>query len=160
MIDDNEETDEVKDRFIGLVVISAAAISFAICSTWNRKLKQVHFSVLMVYHALIGATLALLYILVEGYIRGEFRIYTLRQYGILLVAVLLDTVACFAMTIAFQKDKGGFVSLFSYSKIVYGFLADIFLLPEQILPLEIIGASLIFLVTISVSVIKLCELKK
>ena len=61
------------------------------------------------------------------------------------------------MTIAFQRDSSGFVSLVSYMLIFYGFLSDIIIFDEQILALELIGAMVVLAATITVATVKLCE---
>ena len=54
------------------------AWTFAVCSVFNRKLKEIDYTVLMVYHGLIGGTLASVFIIIEGIIMGgDFRFYTM-----------------------------------------------------------------------------------
>ena len=56
----------------------AGAWTFAVCSVFNRKLKEIDYSALMVYHGIIGGFLASLFIVIEGIIMGgDFRFYTL-----------------------------------------------------------------------------------
>lgn len=110
----------------------------------------------MVYHGLIGGILASLFILIEAAVKGgEFRFYTLNQYLILGGAATWDTIACFSMTIAYQSDSSGFVSLLGYAIILYGFMSDVFFFDETLLPLQLFGALLIFSATIIVAVLKL-----
>ena len=61
------------------------------------------------------------------------------------------------MTIAYQSDSSGFVSLLGYAIIIYGFLSDIIIFNEEIMALQLAGALLIFLATFAVAVYKLCE---
>ena len=137
------------------------AWTFAVCSVFNRKLKQIDYTALMVYHGLIGGTLASLYILLEGLIKGgEFRFYTLEQYLILFGAATWDTSACYSMTIAYQSDSSGFVSLLGYAIILYGFLSDVIIFNERIMALQLAGALIIFCATFAVAVYKLCEAHK
>ena len=79
----------------------SGAITFAICSVFNRKLKEIDYSALMVYHGIIGGILASLFILIEAAIKGEFRIYTPWQYLVLMGACIWDAAACNSMTIAY-----------------------------------------------------------
>ena len=71
-----DEEDGVHDDYLGVIVGIASAITFALTGIFNRKLKAIDYTALMVYHGLIGGVLALLVILIEGAIKGEFRIYT------------------------------------------------------------------------------------
>ena len=64
------------------------------------------------------------------------------------------------MTIAYQSDSSGFVSLLGYGIIVYGFLGDVIVFDETILPLQFTGAMIIFSATFIVAVFKLCEARK
>ena len=61
------------------------------------------------------------------------------------------------MTIAYQSDSSGFVSLLGYAIILYGFLSDVIFFNEKILALQFVGALIIFVATFIVAVIKLCE---
>jgi drug/metabolite transporter (DMT)-like permease len=115
------------DKYIGVIIGVGAAIFFAFNSVWNRKLKEVHFLVLMVMHGLIGFILLSILICVEALITGNgFRIYNTYEYGMLAGVSIFDCIGCYSMTIAYQSDSSGFVSLLGYGIIVWGFNADIF----------------------------------
>jgi len=70
-----EERSEL-DKYLGVIVGVTSAITFALTSVLNRKLKAINYAALMVYHGLIGGILASLVIVIEGAIKGELRIYT------------------------------------------------------------------------------------
>ena len=73
---EEEEAPEF-EKYLGVIVAFTSAWTFAVCSVFNRKLKEIDYSALMVYHGLIGGTLASVFILVEGLIMGgDFRFYT------------------------------------------------------------------------------------
>ena len=110
----------------------------------------------MVYHGLIGGIATSLVILIEGIIKWEFRIYTWRQYGFLAAAACFDCAACNSMTIAYQRDSSGFVSLLGYAIIIYGFMADLLFFETNIDALQMVGTSIIFVTTFVVAVNKLC----
>ncbi len=59
--------------------------------------------------------------------------------------------------IAFQSDSSGFVSILGYILILYGFLADEFIFGSSITGYDLLGAILIFVVTIGVTIVKLRE---
>ena len=156
--EDSESPSEL-NKYLGVIIAFSGAITFAICSVFNRKLKAIDYSALMVYHGLIGGVLAALFILIEAAIVGHFRIYTAWQYGVLLAASVWDASACNSMTIAYQSDSSGFVSLLGYAIIVYGFASDVLIFNEQLVALQLLGALLIFSATFFVAVFKLCEAK-
>ena len=79
------------------------------------------------------------------------------QYLLLTAAGVMDMLCVNCMTISFQRDSSGFVSLISYMLILYGFLADLIIFNETILLLEVIGALIILGTTMTVATIKLCE---
>ena len=129
----------------------------AVNSVWNRKLKNVDYYVVMTYYGLLGLSCATTYICVEAAIKGEFRFYTGLQYLILISAGVMDMLATNCVTVSYQKDNSGFVSLISYGLIFYGFLSDVIIFDEKILLLELIGAVVILGSTMTVATIKLCE---
>mmetsp|Transcript_31339 Transcript_31339/g.38831 ORF Transcript_31339/g.38831 Transcript_31339/m.38831 type:complete len:95 (+) Transcript_31339:1120-1404(+) len=61
------------------------------------------------------------------------------------------------MTIAYQSDGSGFVSLLGYGIIVYSFLSDVLIFDEDLVFLQLVGALVIFTATFFVAVFKLCE---
>ena len=154
------EEESSENLYLGIVVAFTGAWTFSICSVFNRKLKEIGYEALMVYHGLIGGVLASVFILIEGAINGEFRTYTLNQYLILFLASTFDCAACNAMTIAYQSDSSGFVSLLGYAIIIYGFLSDIIVFNEDIHALQLTGALIIFAATFVVAAYKLCEAHK
>ena len=74
--DEEDGVESELDNYLGVIVGIASAITFALTGIFNRKLKAIDYTALMVYHGLIGGVLALLVILIEAAIKGEFRIYT------------------------------------------------------------------------------------
>ena len=74
-----------------------------------------------------------------------------------MAAALTDVVCVNTMTIAYQRDSSGFVSLLGYTIVFYGFLADIVVFKEDLLGLELAGAMLVLVATVVVAVVKLCQ---
>ena len=139
------------------MVALSGAWFFALTSVFNRKLKPIHYSALMFYHGIIGSVGGAVLILVEGLIKGgEFRWYTAPQYFILFAVAVFDTIATTSVTIAYQSDSSGFVSLLGYAIILYGFLSDVFVFKEEIQTLQLVGALIIFGATFFVATVKLC----
>ena len=75
----------------------------------------------------------------------------------MLAATLVDTLTVYSMTIAFQSDSSGFVSIISYVIVIYAFLADCFVFKEQFTWVELVGAACILIVTVYTSIVKLRE---
>ena len=73
-----EEKQPEYEKYLGVIVAFSGAWAFAICNVFNRKLKEIDYTALMVYHGLIGAVLASAVILTEGIVKGGvFRFYSL-----------------------------------------------------------------------------------
>ena len=141
-----------------MIVAFISAWGLAVTSVFNRKLKTIDYTLVMVYHGFIGVILAILFIVIEGLVKsGQLRFYSLEQYLFLFGAATWDTIGCYSITIAYQSDSSGFVSLLGYAIIVYGFLSDVIFFDEQILPLQFAGAMIIFVATFIVAVYKVCE---
>ena len=106
---------------------------FACNAILNRALKMVSPNIIMFYHGIIGISIALVAILSEAWFiqrdTSEIRLYSqdIHITWLLIAASVLDVVALYCMTIAYQSYKSGFVALIMYVSIVYSFLADIFL---------------------------------
>ena len=73
----------------------------------------------------------------------------------LAFGVFVDAASVFGQTVAFQRSPSGFVSLISFINVVYALLVDAFIFEESISELEIAAASVIFFVTVIVTVDKI-----
>lgn len=77
----NTELDEAEGgfgtRLIGIGIAFTMSWTYAATSVLNRALKEINFSIVLFYHAIIGTSLAIAYILLEHWISGNpFRVYT------------------------------------------------------------------------------------
>ena len=119
-----------------MIVIFTSSWVFSVKNIYNRKLKVLDTTIVMVYHSLIGFVVSSLLIFLEGLVKGgEWRFYTFEQYCILIGSTVFDAFACFSVTGAYQSDASGFVSLLGYSIIIYGFLFDVIIFNENIMAL-------------------------
>mmetsp|Transcript_2371 Transcript_2371/g.3266 ORF Transcript_2371/g.3266 Transcript_2371/m.3266 type:complete len:262 (+) Transcript_2371:399-1184(+) len=130
----------------------------------NRALKGINSGVIMFWHGLLGIMLALAAVTIEYFARDHgtgagFHLFNMepKLTGLLLAATMGDTLAVNSMTIAFQSDSSGFVSLISYVNVIYAFLADCLIFQESFTWVELVAASLILLVTVFTSMVKLRE---
>jgi drug/metabolite transporter (DMT)-like permease len=88
------EASDSSTRLQGIAVAFTLSWFFASCNVLNRVLKNVHYTVVLFYHALIGIALAVMVILGEHWIMGnDFRIYTWRQNAIILMCCTFDFIA-------------------------------------------------------------------
>ena len=126
----------------------------------NRSLSHVHHAIVMFYHGVGGLILAVLAISIEAAVVGgpmRFFHYDANVYLLMVGAVLLDSMAVNAVTIAFQSSSSGFVALVGYTNILYAFLADLIIFKETFGWLEFTAAGIILCVTVGTSVYKIRE---
>ena len=159
--DDTKEIEEVVWKASPLLVIAfclIAAWAMAIQAILNRKLKLVPTHVIIFYHGMLGFVLFGAYITLEALVTGDgykFADYTGKQIGILICCTLIDAHNLFMMTIAFQYDSSGFVSLMSYMSIVYAYFFDHFMFHQTLNGISLGAALVIVLVAIGVAFYKL-----
>lgn len=85
------EDGENLTKIIGICMALAAAWLFAASNVINRYLKNMHFSMVLFYHALCGVILASSAILIEKLVTGNpFRVYTANQYKNMLFCCCFD----------------------------------------------------------------------
>ena len=128
-----------------------------------RSLKGVQTSLILFWNSVGGIFLTSIYLLVELIAFGDperFSNYTARQLGIAFGSCAFDSISIAAITIAYKSDKSGFVSLFTYMNIVYGYLADVFFFDESLNTIELLAAITIIVVALSIAVYKLRKKQK
>ena len=63
----SEDASEL-EKYIGMMLAILGGVSMAISNVYNRKLKDIDYNNIMVYHSMLGIILASVYILVEAII--------------------------------------------------------------------------------------------
>ena len=63
--DGNFSTYDPSLRTTGLIISFALAWVYSATCVFNRRLRDVHFAVVLFYHCIFGMTMAILYILIE-----------------------------------------------------------------------------------------------
>ena len=85
------EDSESHARLVGIVLSLVMAAQEASTNIISRRLKDVHFSVVMTWHSLTGLTLCIAYIILEKLISGTpFNIYSWWHYGVMFGASIFD----------------------------------------------------------------------
>ena len=165
--DEVETTDSTeyssRQLILGYSLIFITAWIYAANCILNRALKGVHHAILMFWHGTIGLCIAATAVLIEAGVEdkaegeGGVRIfhYDSSIYLLMLAAALFDSLTVNAVTIAFQSDSSGFVSLISYVNILYAFAADLLIFNESFSVLELVAAVIILVVTVCVSIYKI-----
>ena len=150
-------------KFLGVIFVMLAANLTAGTGVFNRSLKAVDYSVVMFFHGLFGFICSVSYFcfvyLFSGADKAEAMI---KMFGLgtsdalmLTFGAIIDSVAVFGQTVAFQKSASGFVSLISFVNVVYALITDYYIFYEKIDLTEIFAAGVICSVTIIVAVMKI-----
>jgi len=140
---------------LGIAIGLVTSFGYAINNVLNRSLKEVHFSVLLFYHTLIGSMLCLLIFGTYSAVKGvPFLSNTREGWVIIVISGVLDFVCVGSMIIAYQSDTTAFVSLLGYSQVVYAFLIDIFVFKQTITGFQLFCALVICATTIAVALFK------
>ena len=163
LVVDDEAAYSKNNLILGYGLIFITSWIYASNCILNRALKNVHHAILMFWHAIIGLTIASVAVLIEAAVVGDgIRIfhYDSSIYLLLLGAALFDTITVNSVTIAFQSDSSGFVSLISYISIVYAFIADMLIFNESFSTIELVAALTILTVTVATAAYKIREGKR
>ena len=115
----------------GIILAFATAWGFAGINVLNRRLHNVHFTVILMLNSLICFLFCLSWVGIEGLIYG-FHFYSLKQYVYLFLMAFIDYGALTCAMIAYQADSPSFISLLSYATVIYSFAADYFIFSSVI----------------------------
>ncbi len=86
-----QSTYSESTRLTGIMLAFLLSWVFSATCVFNRRLKDVHFAVVLFYHCIFGISAATIVIIGEKLITGNpFRIYTGRQYAFLLICCAFD----------------------------------------------------------------------
>lgn len=97
-----QSTYSESTRLTGIMLAFVLSWVFSATCVFNRRLKDVHFAVVLFYHCIFGISAATIVIIGEKLITGNpFRIYTGRQYAFLLLCCAFDWLSLSLQTIAF-----------------------------------------------------------
>ena len=76
---------------VGVVLAYALAWSFASTNIMNRRLKDLHFSVILVWISVMGLVGAVIYLALEYLIQGvPFLKHDWSTYGLMVIAAVFD----------------------------------------------------------------------
>ena len=150
-------------KLLGVIFVMLAANLTAGTAVFNRSLKAVDYSIVMFFHGLFGFLCAISYFsfvyLFSGADKAEamIKMFSLSTSDALMLTfgAIIDSIAVFGQTVAFQRSASGFVSLISFVNVVYALLTDYFIFYERIELKEIFAAGIICSVTIIVAVMKI-----
>lgn len=116
---------------IGIVTMFVNSWCFAFVGVITRLVKQVHFSVMLFWYALVASTILFLGLAVEHVAEHGFgscpRLlsYSSKMYSLIFVASIFNAVGMNFATIAWQAEKSAFIALVGYVSVLYSFVIDL-----------------------------------
>ena len=140
------------------------AFCFSSIAVMTRKMKEIHFSLLMFHYGLfatviLGSILIIEYLgaLYKGHLNPKLHLFCYNwQQWIQLIAVgILNCSSMNFMTIAQQLEKSAFVSSITYIQLVYVLFIDIGFFHIKFDMMELVGATIIVIFNVSNIVYKL-----
>lgn len=126
-----------------------AAWSQSAVGVCTRKLKALHFSIIMFTYAWIASLILLVFLTVDYFATQKIgttpRIFTYSKENYLLMfgCALFNAFGMNLLTIARQSYKLAFVMIISYSTLVYAFIADMAVFDYKFNAQQLIGASIV-----------------
>ena len=133
-------------RIAGFLLMVFVAANDGMVAVLARKMKNIHFSVVIWWFSLSGCLLTMSAITVKSLVKGQapdLWFYTGEQFAYLFGAGLTSAISLNCATIAFQNDKSTTVSLLAYIELVYAFVCDIFMFGASFTALELVGTGII-----------------
>ena len=143
---------------------------FSANNVLTRKMKELHFSVMMFHYGLFATIFCLVWMIAEYVIQSRngsyksvseecigFRLfcYSSSQWELLLAIGLINAIAMNFQTIAGQLEKSAFITSILQIMIVYALLIDISYFHIQFEMLELLSAGIIVFFNVSNIVLKL-----
>jgi drug/metabolite transporter (DMT)-like permease len=142
-------------RFImGLALAFFTAWGFAGINVGNRRLHDVHFSVILLLNSILGFLFCLSWVGIEGLIYG-FHFHTFTQYCYLVVMAVIDYGALTCAFIAYQADSPSFISLLSNMTVFYSFIVDYLVFNAIVSGPQLIGALCILMAALGTAYVKM-----
>ena len=122
--------------FIGVLLALFDAASLSIVQVSTRRMKEVNFTVLQFNYTLIASSFQIMFLVGRslvtthspfngiGLLTGK---YSSSEYQLMILASIINVIWMSCMTIANQLESSAFLSIFSYTAVVYTVLADLLL---------------------------------
>ena len=109
---------------LGVILAIITSWVVAVVGVVVRKLRNIHYAHILFYYGALSVVIFSSYLLYDG--KYTIVSYSYKQYLLLLLVTILNTVSKNFETLAFQTEKSSFISLIGYSYVIYAFILDIF----------------------------------
>lgn len=124
--------DSISAIIFGCILMFGASWGQAGMSVLNRKMTNLHWSVIMFIYSFVGFAFSAVYMIIEALMKGSFTMHPIAIWGQLAAICIFDYFKVTAQLIAYQNDSPTFVSLFQQNVILYAFAADAFILNDAL----------------------------
>lgn len=155
---EERDVNLIAEEAQGVIFATVGAALYAMANISNRKLKQVHYSVIGFYNTLFGSMLYGGVLLILSKRAGTSSIPFAQEawtYKLVAACTFWEWIGFNLRNISYQKDTSGFMALIGYTTVVYGFAADIFIFKDEISQVDLFSAMLIIIVTVGTALYKL-----
>ena len=114
---------------IGIMCCMFTAIGYSSVIVLTRKLKNIHYSIMLFQYGFWATSLFLIYALIDFALGQDTYPSILyldsTQWKYLGVISVMNSIAQYFATIAFQNGKSGFISLIGLINVFYAFIIDV-----------------------------------
>jgi len=162
-IEGEEGLSDSAKKLIGVGCVIITAWIYAIVTVQTRMMQGLKASIVLTYYACFAVSSLTIVLLIETWIQGQpLRILTTswEQLGMMFVVSFINVLGLNFQTIAAQNERSGLITLIGYVGIFYAFLGDLLLFKVQFGLQEILAASLILVVNLTVIIRQLFFVEK
>ena len=138
---------------MGLIAVFTASWGYAVVVVLTRKLKEVHFSLMMFYYGFFATMTLTVALIVEWLFFSDDKVpriltYSGEQYLYVLIIAVLNAFGMNLSTLAQQYEKSAFVTLIGQIGIFYSYVADVAVFKTEFSIIEIVGALIVLVFNI------------
>ena len=138
-------------------MVFTTSLAFSTITVITRKIKSVHFSLMMFYYGLFASIVLICWLSIEFLFfsentnyscsPGKLRLlcYNSHQWFLLLAVAINNSISMNFMTIASQYEKPAFITSIIYIQLVYVLIIDIAFFDVRFQYLELVGAIVVIL---------------
>ena len=146
---DDDDSEKSSGYEIGIVLTSLLAVIFAVSAVSTRRLKTMHFSVLQFYLASVSTLSSLIWLIVMATQQEIFAFEGAVPWVEIVVGSLCDYFSQMLMIFMMQSMNPAVVGMFSYVKVFYAFLSDIFIFHMTLSTLQLVGCIAVFVFSLA-----------
>lgn len=165
-----EGTDQRKafDKFylLGIFFTMVFAFGGGLVQVLTRRMREVHFTKVQFYYTFLACICQFIFLMIRSVITtgNPFKdiaflngVYSKDEWALLLVISIMNVIWMSSQTLANQLESTVFLSIFSYSSIIYALLSDFLIFQYKFKWQHGLGATIILTVTFSLAYMRFKE---